>query len=130
MATQEAITQDTTTDFTAGAQLIRQLKEYWEINPVQINDETLWDMFRAVDKHTWRNLIEAVAELLREGYAHPVWKTELCAVTLKQLLQDTRSPLWPVVMSRDFKGKSHPFKTNVWKVARISVEIAAAHCDA
>jgi hypothetical protein len=116
------------TDYTAGAALIKQLKEYWRTHPVKNDDEALWDIFRSADAKTWRNLMKAVAKLIEEGYEHPVWKPELCVETLRDLYQATKTPIWETVLSPSMKGKSHKYKTQIWKVARMSVEIAEKHC--
>ena len=119
----DSISTDTEDKYASGAQLIKQLKEYWDTHPIKNDDEDLWNILRSADKSQWQSLIGAVAQLLRDGYEHKVWNKSLCQTALLDLLAATESDKWNTVMNEAFKGKSHRFKTQIWKVSRMAVEI-------
>lgn len=112
-----------------GCELIQDLRTHWENNEVKLDDEALWQIIRSASPDQWRQAIKAIVTLLMEGYTHKIWNTALCYETLKQLRDATKDPKWERVMSESFKGKSHPYKTQVWKVSRMAVELAETHAQ-
>src|SRR6056300_718006 len=53
----ESITAEQEDKYTAGAQLIKELKEYWDTHPIKNDDEELWQILRRADKSQWQSLI-------------------------------------------------------------------------
>ena len=110
-------------ELKSGAELIKSLKSHWQHNDITINDDALWQIYREADVNTWRSLIQCCVTLIGEGYEHPKWRTPQCQQYLGELLDATETDKWARVLSIKMKGKSHPFKTAIWRVSRMAVEI-------